>query len=564
MWSTMRLTTQRRSILRRWCRYSAGAVIWVVAVLGCSGCIVPDLEYCAVNADCARLAVTGGPNYICDPSLHSCVKAEPGMCFRDEDCTTLDSPRCDVASKRCMPCVVGDVNDTSCARFSQAPFCANSPGGGTACVACLQNLDCPESTPICSAQRCRKCQTHTDCEGKLKCHDGNPCTDSLVCISDGDFDPPGSASGRCAQNGRAGPTVYVYGDPAVCSDSDGRTGTDVDKPFCKILTAYNAAKTDGRRYIRVLPYSTPYMQLATAVTDGHYVFIGSGLKSRVNAKQATVTSMGATFSVSDNGNVTIDDFDLYEITPAPNGTLINCNGNRATKAVPTLTLKYSTLRGITTSNSPSFAGAAVDLYNCKAKVYGNVIGLSTKTDLMANNPFSHANGMKITSDSELATSYLIENNVIAGNWGMAVDLDAVANPTVTFRFNTIVGNGLKKLFGGIRCPPNGAGVVPLSDLIVVGNYPNTDQSQFIGNCGYTRVVVGSAEPQNANGTIRLDPEFEDDFSLKDTAANRSCCIDQSLPSATESFPAFDIARTPRPQGLNQRWDIGAFELKLVP
>ncbi len=216
-------------------------------------------------------------------------------------------------------------------------------------------------------------------------------------------------------------------------------------------------------------------------------------------------------------------------------------------------------------------GAAVDLANCQAVVSGNYIGLTNISDIMntASVP-SNFRGLKITNNAMYSgTSFLIQNNVIAGNWDLAVDLYDVSQTGVTFQFNTVVYNGRNQkaapsAFGGVICPSMGT-PVQLGYSLLFNNYTTTGtQFSMPGLCSFKQVVVGSGtaesnpDPQLIHQTPDLDPAT---LSLTNTPNNSMYVIGKAQPGNGDVFPTTDIIGTPRPQQ-SSGWDIGAYELRV--
>ena len=533
--------------------FCAGLVLLLGGISG-SGCTVRDLQYCTFDEECPGIIGPSDVPYFCDSTLHVCLRRDPNVCRQDEDCNSPAASRCDMETHRCAPCLLDDVRDTSCMHLGSTPYCASKTDGGTVCVACRQNLDCPASTPICekATQLCRKCESHQDCEGTVNCDGGTPCTDSLVCIKDSDPGPelPGLA-GRCAQNGGNGRVIYVYSDPSVCNDTHG--GTDFAHPRCRLNYGYMA--TDQRRvYVRVVA-ATPYDAMNEMVQSGQVVFIGSPVDAYRIGSRARVDAILTTFAVSGSGNVTIDGFDLHETRS--DRTIIQCSGTPPGN-VPALTLRNSVVSGSTGSGDPHTA-PAIDIANCQAKISGNVIGLRTLSEIQSG-ASSHSHGLRLASvNTATGASYFIENNLIAGNWGMPIDLDAVHQSTVvTVRFNTIVQNGRDPALPGyIRCPLSTGSQAFLGYSIVFGNGSSGVQIGSPANCSYKQVVVGPSQPKLGGADfIYADPKLDANFAL---TLDSSDCINRAQPSLTEAFPfpPVDLNGTPRPQ--DGFYDLGAFE-----
>ncbi len=147
---------------------------------------------CESDADCTGAAVPA-----CDPDAMICVE-----CVTDEHCEdgetclgdahvcvstgcTMDSdcadpaPHCDVDDGICRVC----VNDEDC---GGGLVCT---AGGTACVECDDDSDCPMGVCDEASNMCVGCVLDADCEGDLTC---DPRTGACVggCTMDSDCDNP--------------------------------------------------------------------------------------------------------------------------------------------------------------------------------------------------------------------------------------------------------------------------------------------------------------------------------------------------------------------------------------
>ena len=515
-------------------------------------CVVPDPEYCATSAQCPTVDGPQGPvRLVCNTSRHVCMS---GSCGSDADCNDFAAPRCDRLTSTCTSCRVDDVSDTSCAHFLDRKQCI-SAGQGTLCAECQTNLDCPAATPICDNYQCRRCTAPSDCEGTLKCDDGVACTDSLVCIQQGDL--PGDAAqelvGRCAQNGSGqnGRVIYVNNQTAC---SEGNQGNVYAMPLCSLYAGLMMATAQNRPYIRVVgkdlkpPNST--------ITEGNYLFVGA--PTRDYPEIATVEGRGVLFTVKDSGSLTLDQLRLVE--DQANTMLVQCVG--VGSLLPKLRLRNNLLLGATPPTATAVSAGAVNVANCDTILDGNIIGARTTAELSDPLAMVHGAGLVIgETTNNRSSSYLIQNNLIAGNAGFAVNLSGVNSDSAkfVFRFNTIVGNGraTQGTYGAVVCPL-GSYMMEFSHSIVSDNatFPGGSQFLFPGSCGLKDLVVGSSET-GTDPLFKKSPDFDPGFRLKAGAQNRDCCIDKVSPTAGETLPATDIDRRPRPQGT--KWDIGAAE-----
>ena len=557
----------RRQTVRahRWLRLGVLGCLVSAVVIGIGlSCVSPDPDYCVTRATCPYADTPMGPMQLfCHTTRHVCLLTGPDICVKDEDCGVA-APHCNVDTNACSQCTVGD--NTACARFTDRPLCgASADGSGTLCLACRNNLDCPGATPICDHQLCRKCTAHSDCEGDLNCDDGNKCTDSLVCIGEGEVTP--ELGGSCAKNGASGRVVYVNSFDPVCATTtptplEAPYGNQFATPQCTLPFALTVAHNQGRRFIRVV--GKDLGPLGTVKDGAAYSFIGAPAKSYPDT--ATVASRGTLFALEGTGSLTLDQLDMMQINTGE--TLISCSGS-PTDSVPKLTLRRSTLRGSAAADTTVLNQAAVSITNCTTLIDSNIIGVTTLAEVTDPKALAHAKAISIADSRSrgAVTSYLIQNNLIAGNRAVAIDLQGSAGgtpPSLVSRFNTIVGNGKNtpSLNGGVFCAIGAEGQ-EFSHSIVSGNSTGmTDHSQFsnAGYCGLKDLVVGTGEGLLGNAAFKyLKPSFDAQLRLTADSSNVMCCIDQVSPATGETFPSKDLDGTSRPQGL--KWDIGATELK---
>ena len=546
-----------------------GGVGLGLALGSLAGCVVQDPLYCSDSNQCPTVeTATGSVKQSCHPLRHICVGGTgdggTDACFEDKNCSGDPAhSKCELMTGACVACDPADnATSNSCANVTDAKICA-TVGGVNKCVGCLTNLDCPFAKPICDNNQCRPCGAHKDCEGEVKCgNDLTVCTDSLVCVRDGDLD--GVPAGSCAQNGSGekGRVLYVNKQAANCSDTDPAFGTTFDKPLCEASRAWDLARAQvNRRYVRMVGTS-PYYPIGQPLTELSLSFIGAPTKNYMTP--AIIEGRGVLFNVSGTANITIDQLQLSQQNQ--NNMLVSCTGTM-TKS-PTVRVWQSQLMG----NTPiSFSGtqvAAVDVYNCNLHLSGNMIGANSQAKLTDALATAHTMGINIVDTMGGGqTSYLIENNVIAGNVGTAISLLGASNgtPKISLRFNTIIGNGRNsvKYDGGVRCPFGGM-LQEFSSSIVVGNTPDGNGTQMRDgdSCSPKNVVLGTSDTNRTKPwAIPLLPMLDDLFRLPDNAANRACCIDKVSPASGETLPATDIDGRARPLPTNGKWDIGASELK---
>jgi hypothetical protein len=347
--------------------------------------------------------------------------------------------------------------------------------------------------------------------------------------------------------------VYVNNGPASgCSDVDGRSGTTVTQPFCSPMQAFLSASTNQRSHIRVIP-GDPYDGMPTTpIQSGRYVFIGSPVQSRGQTKPAVIKSRGTAFSAIESGDLTIDELDIRAILSAV--PLLSCTG---ISNLPSLTVLNSSIRSASADGDT--ASSSINIVNCNLRLVGNIIGMSSKQDTLNPALPSESVGISLLSTT-LASTTVIENNLIAGMWGPAADFFGATNTQFTFRFNTIVGNGRSvknPMWGGIACPSKNVNLLQIIDSIIDSNSltgPGGTQSvDLFSKCRYSNVVIGTKDSSSAAGLDHSDPQLDDSFT---PTATSSSVVDKV--AATAGLPKFDQRRTPRPQGSG--WDIGAYEL----
>ena len=242
-----------------------------------------------------------------------------------------------------------------------------------------------------------------------------------------------------------------------------------------------------------------------------------------------------------------------------------CTGNGIDK-VAGLWFWRSILRGSTTPVFPGAQKPAISLNDCSTRIEQNIIGVSQMSEAVTPSMApAHGGGISISDKGQnTKTGYNIENNLIAGNISTAVDLLSSLSPKVLIRFNTIAYNGRQPSarVGGIQCRPLLMSKSVVNNNIFFGNLTvAASQISYADGCAFVDTVVGSADSCAEQGLRKNNPEFDANFALSDSAANRTCCIDQVTQPVGEIYPLLDLKYLTRPSG--KSYDIGAFELQQI-
>jgi len=244
--------TQCGTTAKPFCSSAGACVGCAMAPAGASACTKKDATHpvCGATGACVECAADpdchDASKPLCAAATATCVPCSMGAPSGAAACAKKDAahPACG-ATGACVECAADadchDANRGFCASNGTCVGCAQAPAGAGACagrdrgkpacgpsgacVACVTNADCPNTTPVCSASNaCGPCSKDGDCSGR---------SGPGVCMSHQD--------GRCADDAE---TLYVQAVPS-CSDASGAGGAKATAgtsatPLCTLQAATSA------------------------------------------------------------------------------------------------------------------------------------------------------------------------------------------------------------------------------------------------------------------------------------------------------------------------------------
>jgi hypothetical protein len=437
-----------------------------------------------------------------------------GACRTVANCVSDSAPICDAATLVCRGCTMNNMSDDTACRNRKAETPRCGPSGG--CVACINSADCAARDPrkpTCQNYTCQPCSQASDCA-------------SNICAADG----------SCVPNTEV---LFVDNSDGMCSSVIQHDGSEKD-PICDLPEAIRKAIDDGRRFITVRPSSRVYSSFElkdltdnlTLEISGAPTPAGSSKVVQILGGQLPVVSIAATTGKQLS-------LSLHNVTLAGStfDNVVLCD--RAA------TLRLSAVR-ILGGRAGVYATNGCILTIDGASIYRNTTGV-------------YLNG----------STFAITNSMVWRNDQTGI---AIANGTGSVRFSTIYNNGASFDVPGIDC---GIDMKPtIEGTILFNNERQMGTMKMLSPqvTGCTLKDVVTNDPRAMGGSLSgaryvsaidfVDPvgrEGPNSVNLrlvKDSAANRECCVDK----ATQTQAAErDIDGTRRPLGAAA--DVGAHEVQ---
>lgn len=412
---------------------------------------------------------------------------------------------------------------SDCVQDMNKPLCVNGM-----CVACnvfddaTANKGCQERTGVSGSRacirstgRCGECNDTVLCAqgDTFACRDGacvDTCDAHEQCTSKVCDVYRNDGAGQCLARSDV---LYVDNNKACGGD-----GTTPEKAECDLEKGLT--KLGGRKAIRVMPSTKLYLPPMAALNNVSVALYGPASKD-----DASKAKVQGPILITGTSQVIVDGFDVIGGSGG-----VSCKGDLGSRAE----VRRSQIQGV--------SGPAILVEKCTAIIDRSRI---LKNTGMALRLFE-------------STGYRVTNNFIVGNSAGANSVVEIETSMGDFAFNTLAMNISNVAAGGIRCFSQAA----IEDSIFFQNMSAGGGSQISGVCTLVESVLDTKDPRMNvadQALLRADPDFEkesqDDYHLKNTANNRTCCIDQATVKASVKFD-FDGRR--RPVGMKA--DRGAHEV----
>ncbi|HEY3355469.1 MAG TPA: choice-of-anchor Q domain-containing protein [Polyangia bacterium] len=453
--------------------------------------------------------------------LVGCSEPVADFCDLTHPCASAAKPRCDVATRTCMPAddggqldaggadaafdAMGDAAppDAGCGSSAAcvdpaAPIC----GAGGACRGCQGGAECAArapATPVCHPDgRCVECRASADCAAKLDTPVCDLSTSTCTACA-ADAQCPyfcDSLTGRCATEPEI---VFVDNMGPHCPTPLGGAGSAAD-PYCEIQKAVDSLGI--RRYVHVRAgMYAPVLVLGASFR----------LRAEQGARVQGVGAGGAGVALQ-GGTVLIDGLQVL-------------GGNVSLTAGASVTLRHVKVQGAT-----NYYGLACD----QSTLVTDAVAILSNSQ----------GGLRLNG-----CTYTIVNSVIASNGSASSTFGGVWILTPgagsSFVNNTVVGNtATANIEAGVRC----SGAAPVTNSVVWWNsYRDASTTCAVTSSNLGQAVTGQ-------GNISQSPSFKDrtggDFHYDVGSAG----IDTA---ASIGAPDHDFDGYPRPYGTAP--DMGAFE-----
>jgi hypothetical protein len=423
----------------------------IVAALVGTGCTRANPAYCDADTPCPN----GGS---CDPVLNTCSPGDGGV----------EAGRADAGGDARTD---GGDAGPECTESSQCLDPARPICLGTACAACTGDDQClarDATTPACLSGTCYACSTYLHCSGDTPIcaadHTCRACTRDLECQAG-----PTPGVGVCA----AGACPDVDDVLWVDATAGGCPGIGSQAaPFCTLVDATTAAKTDARKTL--------------VVKAGAYAYV----------------------ALKDNG------LDGLVVAGAPGGGDVVIQGDLSHPAVDIDLIGAVTLRrlhlkgggaggGMTAVLQCSSAACTCEDLEVEAGGLGVVANAALPLTLRRSRVHGNAAGGLVLGGS---SSYDIENNFVYSNGSLSASMGGVtfaaSYQTTRFVNNSVFANrAAAGVTAGVTCD---VGTILTSNNILWDNRNGTGLAEVnkpggIPVCAITYSVTDDADVAGATG-----------------------------------------------------------------